>query len=615
VTIALLLQPEPYKGESLRGFLIRTSEANLLESVSWIKNVPNESIRIKKMFETTLRGRVPKWLCEAWKPDEIPASELQRTKFGGRPRCCQDCLREAPYWRVEWEHALYSVCHHHGRLLHDRCPRCSTSLNWDRSELLRCSCKSMILDWPETSSARNEEVELCRHIARCILERDTVPHASAATSLTPILLPMSLNDVEALIVTFGAYGERYEVVDRVGPHRASTTNEAHTLVRVAANLLLDWPHRFNALLCRLGRYGQEDAYKHESPPQYNNFVRFVRNRFDTPGLAFVLTAYRHFVVENWHGTLNRRQKWAEESDLNAQRYIPAAVACKTLALSRTRLKKLLEQNVLRGYIKRTQNQRELIVIERSSLVNAESILVDRVTLGVAAKLLGLPKGRVCELVVGGLLPDVTLPSMRGDIRLFSRKEIAAFIKRLTAGRRESSDDEDLIAANVVLKTHLASVEEFRSLVSAVVNQEITTVSVPFPAEGFSGLAFARNEFYRWRAAQRMSLESTKLTVVEAATRLGVKQEVAYHLVRTELLPSSTAPLGKRRCRFVRAADIDVFRSTYISAISLASDQRTSPKSITKNLAAKGVLPIIGPGIDSCRQYFFRRRDVDRVFIT
>lgn len=601
----LLFNPEPYKGESVRGFLLRIVEANVLERSSWLKNVPLEAERIRSMIGPILQGRAPDWLhyTSVLEKGSSPYQRLTGV------RCCPECLIEHRYWRFEWEHILYVVCHHHRRRMHDRCPSCMSKLIWERSELLRCRCGSAICDWHLAPVASDEEVELCSHIATALAEKHGGMTGDVRSDFYPVLSSLSLRDLETLIVTFGAYGERLKDIARSGPRRFAEIDDAHKLVRVAADMLMDWPQRFNAVLRELGGYDQPDAQTHEPSREFQNFVRVIRNRFNTTGLAFVVTAYRNFIFENWYGVLNRRQKWMDDERLDAQRYITAGIACTMLGTSRRHVRQLMDQNILRGYVTRTPNQREFIVVERDSLANAKALLDDHIPLASAAKLLGLPKGRVCELVVAGLLPEIKQLFTPDRICRFSRNEIAAFIKRLSAGKREPSEEEELISATTVLKTHLASAEEFCSLVRSILAREIATIKVSSSTQGFADLTFARVEFYKWRSKLRLNDECPKVTVVKAADRLGVKQEVAYHLVRTGLLPSLTTLFGKRICRLVCLDDIEAFEALYVSASYIASIEKISARAMVKNFQANGIFPIVGPSIDGCRQYFFRRKDV------
>lgn len=90
----------------------------------------------------------------------------------------------------------------------------------------------------------------------------------------------------------------------------------------------------------------------------------------------------------------------------------------------------------------------------------------------------------------------------------------------------------------------------------------------------------------------------------AAKALGIKQQVAYDLVRFGILHSTAVGvLGQR----VSAVDIERFQTTYVSLASLASGARRSPRALLAELSAS---PVCGPTINGARQYFYRRSEIE-----
>ena len=88
---------------------------------------------------------------------------------------------------------------------------------------------------------------------------------------------------------------------------------------------------------------------------------------------------------------------------------------------------------------------------------------------------------------------------------------------------------------------------------------------------------------------------------EAAKRLGVKQQVAYHLVKARLLVSYKDSYGDTR---VHTDAITAFENNYVSLLARAKEMGTSPKYAHKLIAE---IPVCGPTIDGCRQYFYLKK--------
>jgi hypothetical protein len=94
-----------------------------------------------------------------------------------------------------------------------------------------------------------------------------------------------------------------------------------------------------------------------------------------------------------------------------------------------------------------------------------------------------------------------------------------------------------------------------------------------------------------------------ISVDEAAHRLGLKQQVAYDLVKLGLLSTIQDDLPGRR---VTQASLEEFQTTYISLVEYARLLKRAPRWLLQTLP---VQPVSGPMIDGSRQYFFRRTDL------
>lgn len=99
-----------------------------------------------------------------------------------------------------------------------------------------------------------------------------------------------------------------------------------------------------------------------------------------------------------------------------------------------------------------------------------------------------------------------------------------------------------------------------------------------------------------------------ITVAKAAVLLGVKEEVAYAMVRLGILWSTSVRRGRSTLQMVKPAAIERFRRRYILGPELAVFLRMSPKHITHHLWMNGLQPVAGPSIvkSPCRQYVWPR---------
>ncbi|WP_313569616.1 hypothetical protein [Comamonas terrigena] len=110
-------------------------------------------------------------------------------------------------------------------------------------------------------------------------------------------------------------------------------------------------------------------------------------------------------------------------------------------------------------------------------------------------------------------------------------------------------------------------------------------------------------------SKELASPAQSITLMEASSRLQLKQEVIYALVRSGLLQADRQHVGRRHSLWLKTSELDRFRGTYVLARDLAKKWKTSPRALTKKLAAFGIKPVAGPGVDNCRQLVFRTSDV------
>jgi hypothetical protein len=475
---------------------------------------------------------------------------------------------------------------------------------------MRCNCGSFLKDWDSIDIPENER-QLSELLVRCISSEDGANDISESTLITQIG-KINGDELSRLILTFGLYcrtgsngGHKYQ-------HRYLKVADAHNLVCHASHILRDWPMNFYAYLRAASGYNREKVGQQDPAPEFIKFVTALRKNFKSSKFDFILSVYRSFIVENWPRILTRRQRWPEGSVLQDQRFVIAEVAAAMFKIPRHRILELLNQNILRGYIRHMPSGRKYIYIEKSSLIGAQEHLGDQITLRGVSELLSLSRTRIEELIAGRFLKTFVDSTCKRRHEFLSRTEINRFLKQLSAAEREPCVGEELVTGAMILKTHLASNSEFSALTAAVISGALPTVTVASPYCGIAGLSFARAEFYAWRSEYREASKKTYLTVVEVAALMEVKQEVAYHLTRTGILKTTIHRVGKRDCALVEKREVERFKEIYVSAADLAEKVVTSPRALIKKLHEFEIEPVIGPEIDLCRQYFYLRAHLLRL---
>ncbi|RXZ36085.1 hypothetical protein D9O50_05875 [Oxalobacteraceae bacterium CAVE-383] len=603
-----LHRPMPISGECIRGYLLRLTEENFIGHQSWLRDSPEELRIIRLNIGKKLHGRLGN-LFQTKGEEQTSSASLSSSYFmRANNRCCPDCFRDMSYWRVEWEHRFYVACHIHKKYLIDLCPVCSAKLPWKRHSLGACMCGSRISDWSAMEGSKG--ALLISEFLALALAKETHRNIEGLDNfLISKFGNLTSNSFSALIHLFGTFAINPLTRRKSGSHECTDMEGSLALVNAASNILDGWPQNFEGFLKAIGGYQEGRGIELMPSRHFYGFANALHKKFSTPELRFVLRRYRSFVLTHWPRVLNQRNRWAGQKEIEEQPYVSVILAAKWLHISSQRVVELFDAGVLRGYARISTQGRKIVIIEKKSLSNADKYIADVVTLNGAAELLGLPRSRLDELVVAKIIRPRHDGPKDGVNRLFSRAEISRFIKKITSGQHEPSEEEDLISGPVILKAHLGK-GEFVRLILDILERKLPLLCARTTDFGFRDLIFSRKGFFTWRKSIRNARDMT-CTVAEAASKLGLKQEVAYHLVKKGLLKSRTQLVGKRVTAVVGKKHIQQFEISYLSASNMARQCETSPRSLIAKLASKNVVPVTGPGIDHGRQYFFKTEDISK----
>ena len=126
------------------------------------------------------------------------------------------------------------------------------------------------------------------------------------------------------------------------------------------------------------------------------------------------------------------------------------------------------------------------------------------------------------------------------------------------------------------------------------------------SDSIQTLLIGRERVMAWAAA-RSDLRCEWLSVPDCAKRLGVKQQVAYHLVRVGLLPTQKAVVNRRVAQVVTLKALERFERCYEPLATAASRAGVDWRHGLAWARANGLKLVSGPQIDGGRQYFIQNR--------
>ena len=494
-------------------------------------------------------------------------------------RACPACLAERRLWRADWNLLATPVCIAHCRALIDICPGCKEPLRWRNLRLAACRC-GFDLSQAAAAPLRGASRQFVAALGR---------GASPFAQLSP-------QDVATVISVIGV--GIHSATKRRGRRSFTPTSLAECLAAFekAADRLSDWPERFEQHLARslpAARSRRRASPSQCFPGLYRAFGRELAGR----QFLFVKDALVDFLERRWPFPLNRRNGFVDGARAEA---LPFSAVREHLGVSKQTLLELARVADISLSSRSTPSGRRIRSVRKGDLRLLQQTRSDLISTRTAAADLGVSRPRVKELVDAGCLRAHV---QRGVLRIH-RSGIEQMRERLQArATPPPTGSGDLLRMSAALRVHVPR-GQFGKLVADLLTGTVALHQVA-SREGavFAGLAVFRSPLARYRTeAASMNL----LTGPQVATALGVKQEVAYALLRNGMIRSSLRRVGTRRRALVSSGDLSHFQARYVSCAELAGRLGSSARSVAGRLATHGVVPVTGPGVDGCRQHFFRR---------
>lgn len=589
--MTLLLRPQLSCLEGPSGYLMRLAEANDL-SISDLKGL---GILFDKHL-LSARGYLGKDSAKyahasriQCSMDSYPAAWNQLT-----PRYCPLCLSEVGIWQYGWEVYWNDACAQHNVWLIDRCAICGHRLTWGRSCLGRCPCGAFINQ--VTPAACPDSVALLSALlsSRAIGEEGKHP-------FTP-LNRLSLGQLQRLIRLLGAYGDGGWQPKPQKILHADWLDVSWQFTSLAAEYLAQGMTGVLHFIQQL--YKSSEAGNNQQGRMHGRFGHFyslLYRGFSEPEFLFLRSAFETFVAEHWQGAIGRRNRNLPSDLLEKLSWIPSAVACRQLNVSRQTLRNLVTEGRIEADERISTKGRRFLMVRRTDVQIELSSRANYVDLDAAATLLGLKKCRFAR-ILPWLVPEAT----KGLGAWSIPQEKIERLLHLGFDLLPSDDQEaDLISLTYLLRHWPWHDRAIAEMLDAMLNGVICAVGRCPEKEGIAGFIFRKSDLENWYRSTYPG-KPTSLTIPEAAQFLEIKQEVAYRLVCRGLLPSCKEKVGRRHVTRVTRTSLKEFRASYVFGRDLAEEMGTSPRALVERLDLLDIRPVSGPSVDDGRQYVFAR---------
>lgn len=595
----LLLKVAPYRTEGPCGYLLRLAETNRLK----IADLDELGV-IYDHGVLARNGLLP--------PQEIdPALAIWASLITGlrhktprvwntrHARFCPTCLQEDPSWHAEWEVYFYDACTKHGTWMVDQCSSCGQTVTWRREQLLRCPCGSD-LRTERPQQAPNEVTALSHTIAHKLfnLRDDSTPEP---------LRGLSLDQAQRLVRYLGMHLDPAGMAKSLKLFNAGSMRVSWPVTSVAAAILLNWPAAFQARFTALQDLNVDDAKAGLSKifkRAYSHLYRSLRE----PQFEPVRLAFEQWLSENWKGGLAIRNRRLQEELVRKVHWIPATKAAARLGVRANRIRHLVSQGLLDGSESISNTGRRFLLVRRDQVEALDQRDISEVNLSTAMELLGLGKVRLRELIKL-LFPTAYRPASEHGYPPWriNRTEVETYLEIGADRPSLPTPEEHQITLSHVLKHWAWDTEEIIDLIEDVRDGKVRLEGLLDGSPGLARWLFNAQALKLWRHG-RASGQSNWLSVPRLAKILGVKQEVAYWLVRNDFIRGEKLRPQWGAGSRISTLELSRFRQNYVFATEIADALKTTSRKASDFLASQGIYAASGRGIEKCGKIFYARTE-------
>lgn len=553
----LVRHPQFRDTESVLGFLVRLTEENgygspddvrraagitsgsigTLENLAKLAAATNHSLR-----DASAEEGIPE-------PDErVLGNPLDREWLPGQEstaagRCCSQCIEDIGYIQAHWVLPLMIACPVHRTAAITACPSCRRPLWWYRPGLLHCACGRRVSSVSPAGLSEGE-LPLLDVLRRKMLN---LPPSIENPQGLPVENLMGM-DLKTLVMTIQTLAR----LQGAGPQTPK-----QRIVRLAAQILADWPNRFLVFLDSKNlASGYTEHRKH-----LNRVYAAICGWSDDQRreTAFIGSLVVEFALIRWgyrHSALTFYSK-----------ILPTGLIHRSLVSRET---SLIGKSQTRG--KGPGRMRSVHLNLRqapSSLISGAFRAAEEVLSGaMAAVHLGIPETVLHELKnIGVLNAHQALHEGWG----YHREDVDRFAEALLACSSQDTrcgmEPTDAISLRAVMAWEDLSIPARASLLRAVLAGEL---AVTGRSGSHVGDLLVSRETVRGIACSASDCEEIR-TAKQVAKLVGCTDAAVPSLVRMGLLRATTGIDGW----IYEEESIEAFRREYRFLIDLAKEERTT----------------------------------------
>jgi hypothetical protein len=575
----LLFSAIPHDDESFVGYLLRLTEVNRYEKLSWVLQLANIKVYAESKFSLARNGSLDvSPLTRLSGVDETTLTSLlyapirvserrlmgDYSVFGNRvpyymirlknPKVCPACLRESNYARKIWELAPVTVCPAHECLLVNECPNCGKRISWSRNRVSRCPCN---FDWRDADSVRVTQNHL--RVTRQIFKLCGLPPFDNWDGLVQAknhLSTLALMDFTKALSFVIRYQHPAANKSAVSVLMRKRKDALHAVLSHACEVFDDWPEHYYSFLERVRSQYSQPALKSGMASDFGNLHHGLYHQLSGPQFDFMRTSYEEYLATQWDGGHVRLNRF-NGSFFEKRKYISREEASRRLYVDLSWIDGLIEEGIIKAVIRK--HRKRLILIESESLQ--------------------------------------TLMSRFKKIRArATAKQLLPSCKTL-----------DMVEAVNILKRGSIGIAQF---VRLVLDRKLIPCAEN-PKEGLNCLRFTKEAIMNYLRHQLLACRGgDNLYIPEAAKLMSLSSQGAYFLAKKGIIPTQPSVCDNRPHLLVTRKTIEQFNHTYISSARLSKEVKLGPYYLTKLLKERGVGAKSGPTVDGGIQYIFKKSDLE-----
>lgn len=608
--VLLPVKVTPYIHESCNGYLMRLAAANGYPSPRWIADLEPILKRHGNHFKVAVEEALIRLV--GLNHSETKFLERSMLRDGhvkyphhcARVRMCPECVKTNKYLDYMWQITFASACPYHGIQLIDSCPECLCKLSWDRVHLELCKCGA---DLTEIRTIPADVRLLYYNTKLWAAMGRSVPQVTPIDIQDGMLSQLTLNKLCNIYLFMLRTSNNISENLRSRPSEVSGAVKAFEIIH---QRLSEWPFGFYRYL---DSFSNEDGgFNGEGLRQaFGSFYRRLMVDYFRPEFQFIKEAFEAYVRTRWIGVVDSKYTLGI-SHLRCG-YTLIGEATRKFNVSRVRLNKLMDLGLIVGNRKPRPSGRNYTLLKCCEVTRFAKISKYAINKKETCRMLGISKREFMTLIEHKAIIPLVKAGDHGFLEWWcDSRKIKTFLEKIFVMVPKQQPGKNAISFSQVCQAHLTNVNLLPELLQSIIAGKTQVVGMDLDkSDGefrLSSLYFDLNEIDRFRHHIK-STNTSVYSIPEAATMMGLKQEVMYHLVNAGFIKCHDDPTGFRKGRMMSLDDMVVFEKIYVPLAGIARSRNQCPRPLMIKLNRLGVSPAIGGGVDRCRQVFYRRSDL------